>query len=855
MSGFSARAALTPTAPVISGAVFGMSTAQINLITPSLEPQTGIAQYALYRRLTGSNAFALVASILPTGFPFVDAGLSTATSYDYVLRGIDASPQQDLSPNSNIVTIATSSQGLVKFHGGHYAWFDTTDGTTGVSRMATAHATLQNNPAVVGYKIYAKWSQLEGATAGDYSPLDSLIASVRSVLGTSGKKWMLGLFDRTFGSTGAGGTFSGAAYPTYVISSGFAVISNASTSVGGVANMVNFGSAGCIARMVALAQAIASRLDTDPNFECYDPMGETSITPSGPWHTGSSAGPSANFSNATFRDAVISLMQGASAAFPHTLVRLQGNFVPSNDNTIFQAWYNTLLPLGNVAFGGPDPPLTLATGYSADARYWMGTLAPGVTDFRGVRPRIGEVQEDGLGFPRVAGATPPPPTPAQSVATIAQGQIINLHVAHMIWNDETDLAVVFSDILAYINANPTTNGPPSFGNWNTGGGVGVSSAPLNPQAFATTLGAYVLFDPPTSPGGAPLTSYTVNFSTGGSFTAGPTRIQDEFNSQNYQQLQCRMDIDHLPAGIAVSFTVQANSASGAGTPSVPTNVVTPLAKGNLYINGGGTTPLTLWNDRSFSCVINYGVTPGTASRNTSGGNATHTTAPANVDNAAWGVVEVDCDAGQNGGYQPSFNHENPANTQNGRLRLVPYSQLTIDVYPTQNQALGQQGIFIGWAKCLWVNGTTTASGSTLVTDATQSPAFGNPGWPANIFVNCLVTNLRTGATANVTANTATTITVNSALGLLRGDKYEISVSDVGTGTFVNNIGQGSPITGVSGPLTMVSGVRNRYVINLTAFNGGATAYPSITTDQILKPGFVLNSAAPEAHYFGDVFFS
>lgn len=360
--------------------------------------------------------------------------------------------------------LAPIQQNAVKFHGGDFFTFDSFDVNANISRMQAFHAAQKNNANVIGYKLYAKWSQLEGAVAGDYSPGQSVIAQVRAILSGSNKRWMLALQDRTFGSTGSAGTFTGGVFPAYAISSGFALISNVSTSVGGVANMFNFGSSSAVARLVALYQFLGSALDGDPQFEMFDFVGETSITPTGPWHTGSSAGPSANFSNATYRDAINTLGKAASAAFPHTLVRLQTNFVPSNDNSTFTSWYTTLPPLGNVVFGGPDPPLPTATGYSADARYWQGIVAPGI-DLRGLRPRCGEVQEDGLGNPRVAGGAGT--APATAVAIIAQGQVTNLKVSHMVWNSETNLAVVSNDILTYIATNPTRNGPPILGNWNT----------------------------------------------------------------------------------------------------------------------------------------------------------------------------------------------------------------------------------------------------------------------------------------------------------------------------------------------------------------------------------------------------
>jgi hypothetical protein len=361
--------------------------------------------------------------------------------------------------------LAPIQQNAVKFHGGDFFWFDTLDASTGISRMQTAHSGgLKNNLNVTGYKIYAKLAQLIGPTAGDYSPAQAIIAQIRSVLSGTNKRWVLAIQDRTFGSTGAGGAFTGGTFPTYMINNGWALISNASTSVGGVANMFNFGSTPALTDYAALLAFLGTQLDSDPQFEMLDYMGETACTPAGPWHTGSSSGPSANFTNAQYRDAVNTLGKAASAAFPHTLVRLQTNFVPSSDTTTFTSWYTTLLPLGNVTFGGPDPPLITATGYSADAKYWQGQTAPG-TDLRGVRARSGEVQEDGLGTPRIAGGTGT--TAAAAVGIIAQGLVGNLKTDHMFWNYETWETVVANDIINYINQNPTRNGVPSLGNWNT----------------------------------------------------------------------------------------------------------------------------------------------------------------------------------------------------------------------------------------------------------------------------------------------------------------------------------------------------------------------------------------------------
>lgn len=462
--------------PASQSSILAINTAAFLAANITLQSNQGVPVSVNYRTfLTGTSAATATIAVNAINSAlgnWIFDGLDNSLTNTGVLAG-SGSLQVVATDNAGNTAsfpiqlwsiLAPIQQNAVKFHGGDFFTFDSLDANANISRMQTFHAAQKNNANVIGYKIYAKISQLEGATAGDFSPAQSIISQVRAILSGSNKRWILAVQDRTFGSTGSAGTFTGAIYPAYYISSGFALISNASASVGGVANMFNFGSAAAVARLVALYQFLGSALDTDPQFEMFDFVGESTITPAGPWHTGSSAGPSANFSNTTYKNAINTLGIAASAAFPHTLVRLQTNNVPSNDNSIFTSWYTTLLPLGNVIFGGPDPPLPTATSFSSDEQYWQGLIAPG-TDLRGIRPRCGEVQENGLGHPQVAGGAGTPP--ATAVGIIYQGQAINLKVSHMVWNVETNLAVTINDILAFLATSPTRNGPPALGRWNT----------------------------------------------------------------------------------------------------------------------------------------------------------------------------------------------------------------------------------------------------------------------------------------------------------------------------------------------------------------------------------------------------
>jgi hypothetical protein len=380
-------------------------------------------------------------------------------------------------------------------------------------------------------------------------------------------------------------------------------------------------------------------------------------------------------------------------------------------------------------------------------------------------------------------------------------------------------------------------GSPGF---ESGTAAGAPMAPSNVKAYATTEGVYVLFAPPSDSGASAITRYTATTSTGHSASVTATRVQNEHNTLSYEQLNCRIDIDGLAAGTNVTVTVRASNASGTSAASPASNAVTPLAGGPTYVAGGGNTAESpAWGDYSYSGEVYYGVTPHTASRNGTGSYS----APTNPTNAAWNVVEFDNDDA-NGGFQPFFHHQDPDNTQNGRLNLVPYKDLVISVYPTADQTSFQQGLYLGFLRCLWVNGVVGTGGSSSLVDPTQN-------WPADIFATALVTDITTGSLVNVASNTSTTLTFTSPMTVNAGDFYEISVPDVGIG---QQIVVGNGTATAYGPTSLVSGQWNTFTIPFTAFDGGSTSFTQVSGGQILKFNAVLSANSDEVHYFANVGF-
>ena len=117
-------------------------------------------------------------------------------------------------------------------------------------------------------------------------------------------------------------------------------------------------------------------------------------------------------------------------------------------------------------------------------------------------------------------------------------------------------------------------------------GTGVPSAPSNPVTPSTVPGAptgvvatgwhqsaTVAFVAPTSNGGSPITGYTVTPSPA---TAG--WVDSNAGSTSLTHL-----ITNLTNGTAYTFTVRATNVNGPGSPSAPSNSVTPAC--GLFCDG------------------------------------------------------------------------------------------------------------------------------------------------------------------------------------------------------------------------------------------------------------------------------
>jgi hypothetical protein len=366
---------------------------------------------------------------------------------------------------------------------------------------------------------------------------------------------------------------------------------------------------------------------------------------------------------------------------------------------------------------------------------------------------------------------------------------------------------------------------------NSGGGSVPGAPTIMPSTGLTAWGsqaAIARWKPPTSTGSSNLTKYRAYVRIGGvdqgSVDVVAERLQDEFNTVNWQQLQCAAHLTGLTAGSSYTVQVTAFNTSGESARSADSNAVTMLSIATFYdVCGGGTAGEDPnWNDYSFNMAtaIRKNVVPGATSA------LFGATAPTNPGNATDNVLEMCIASGVNGAtWFPHVGFLNPSGaynaSENGEFNLAPYTSRTIKIWPT----VSGLSLFPGNpARTLFVYGVVTTGGTGTFTDATQTAAYGNPGWGANAFNGALVYNHTQGTEANSTGNTATTITGMGSQNWAVGDFYTVSIPDVGVGQDI----------GTFGAPALTAGQWNTRTWLISAWDGGSGAYPQVSGKTILK---------------------
>jgi uncharacterized repeat protein (TIGR01451 family) len=136
--------------------------------------------------------------------------------------------------------------------------------------------------------------------------------------------------------------------------------------------------------------------------------------------------------------------------------------------------------------------------------------------------------------------------------------------------------------------------------------------PTNAQATAGDTAAFVTWDPPANPGGAPIISYTVTAIANNVVTGITATVGAGTNSAT---------VIGLTNGVSYTFSVHADNAPGAGHSSMestPSNAVIPSASPVLVVTGSGplnfsVTPTQLTYNFTITNISVFPVTSATVS--------------------------------------------------------------------------------------------------------------------------------------------------------------------------------------------------------------------------------------------------
>jgi len=310
----------------------------------------------------GSGGAQAIVSVqqynLNTGNTF-SFSYATTTPGTYDIRSRDAAtPTANISSFSPSITATPLSEPppsgqAVRFHPGNYVWCvpPAVNGVSGYRFDLPVHRdyyincleTIKNEPYIAGIKVAGYPRSFEGATAGDFAAsfaaLDAILAKAVAVSKKVMVRYEMGLF----------GNYASIydVYPNYIADGTQATGLGVSTLIS-LQNGVYKGKtlrpwlAATEARMTAITQAYCARYDTNPAFEEWTLIGETSISVQQGVDGYTIAGLLAAYKR---------MMADARAACPHTQLRLGANDMGPDSNIV------DLLQTAKqyyIGIGGPD---------------------------------------------------------------------------------------------------------------------------------------------------------------------------------------------------------------------------------------------------------------------------------------------------------------------------------------------------------------------------------------------------------------------------------------------------------------------------------------------------------------------
>jgi hypothetical protein len=283
---------------------------------------------------------------------------------------------------SSVVEVDTGETTVpFKFTPGHYLMFDSGSGGGTAQDKQDLMQDFANETNLVGFYLKERWKNLEGNTQGDYTAGFALIDSYLAAL-PAGKKFMLQVREQLFG--GSIPSDAHGLLPTYHdnLDDGPYLWPGGAAWSGTLIVQAAVDCPETNDAKIALFQAYLQRYEDDDRFEMIT-TGETSVAvPS-----------SQGFSYSDYTTELLSLISETRDVSLRTPVHISTNYV---DTDAHMQQIVDRCVAEQVAIGGPDTMPRDERRFQ-DNDIYLGLTGSPVTDYRGLVPRVAEVDGTEVG--------------------------------------------------------------------------------------------------------------------------------------------------------------------------------------------------------------------------------------------------------------------------------------------------------------------------------------------------------------------------------------------------------------------------------------------------------------------------
>lgn len=357
----------------------------------------------------------------------------------------------------------SSGGGPIKWHPGHYmASYGVVYGGQSTAFMQTETNDLNNQDAILGYRMAITWGALEPTQGNyDFSAIDTVLQRLKTAYNKP-KQLVIMLWLYGQGALGQNDT---RVIPAYIQQGSNYGASPVSGSYGWWGKNSNGQSTGMyspalyyppvMSRLIALVQALGQHLDGDPNVEALFIQEDATV----PQAASALGSVDPHFSDDAWLAQLERLLPAATAAFPHTSVIMANSYFKGPADAIaLEQW----MAANRIAAGSAD---TIGqTGIDSNGvnflswgiQAYLGIAQYGGTDMRSRMPIMMDVEQPDMAGPYFLGRGGPW-TPSDLITALNQ----TYHASHAFWTRLTgsqgSSASVWPALAATCAANPLTH--------------------------------------------------------------------------------------------------------------------------------------------------------------------------------------------------------------------------------------------------------------------------------------------------------------------------------------------------------------------------------------------------------------